>query len=103
MKILFLDIEGVLVLPVPGRKTSAVSARCVEQLNRITDATGAKVVLSSSWRFSPDICLTLSEWGVRASIIGRTPLAGNGLGACRGDEIAHWLAECAEPIEQFVI
>jgi len=102
MKIVFLDIEGVLVVPVPGRKTPAVSRRSVEQLNRITDATGAAIVLSSSLRFRPDICLTLEEWGVRARIIGRTPLVG-GLGACRGAEIARWLAECPEPIENFVI
>ena len=103
MKIIFLDIDGVIALPVPGRKTVRQSRECIEQLNRITNATGAKIVLTSGRRFAPDLELTLAEWGVRAEIIGRTPVVGNGLGGNRAEEIVQWLAEHASGVERFVI
>jgi HAD domain in Swiss Army Knife RNA repair proteins len=103
MKIIFLDIDGVIALPVPGRKTVLPSRQCIEQLNRITDATGAKIVLTSGRRFATDNESTLAEWGVRGEIIGRTPLVGNGLGGNRAEDIAQWLTEYQEPIEKFVI
>ena len=103
MKVIFLDIDGVIALPVPGRKTVLPSRACIEQLNRVTDATGAKIVLSSGRRFNPDIETTLAEWGVRGEIIGRTPIVGNGLGGNHAEEIGTWLANCLEPVETFVI
>ncbi len=53
MKILFLDIDGVL----NNHEFNAISEsntilpRCVKQLNRIIHHTGTKVVLSSAWRY----------------------------------------------------
>src|SRR5689334_11685775 len=100
MKVVFLDIDGV-VAPT-GTKRRLPSRQCIEQLNRITAATGAQIVLSTGSRFHPDVEAMLAEWGVHAPIIGRTPLVNNGQ-ANRGQEIAAWLAGCAEPIERFVI
>ncbi len=48
MKIIFLDIDGVLILPPEWGKIP--DPNCLEQLFRIIKETDAKVILSSSWR-----------------------------------------------------
>ena len=48
MKLIFLDIDGVLAIPRPGRKGVWPSRRCIELLNKITDATGAKISVEDS-------------------------------------------------------
>ncbi len=57
MKIIFLDIDGVLNHMYWLKKMKGVEGDkkffdpdCVRRLNTITDKTGAKIVLSSSWR-----------------------------------------------------
>ena len=54
-KIIFLDIDGVLNTRKTVRKTSDgmafVDARKVLRLRDIVERTGAKIVLSSSWRY----------------------------------------------------
>jgi hypothetical protein len=100
---LFLDIDGVIAIPRPGRKTVLPSRNCIEQLNRITDATSAKLVISSGRRYSPDLEMTLAEWGVQGPIIGRAPIFGDGMGGRRGEEIAEWLDACVEPVQAFII
>jgi hypothetical protein len=55
-KVLFLDIDGVLCLYPEwqtewcGNQNASLSNCCCENLKRILDATGAKIVLTSSWR-----------------------------------------------------
>lgn len=51
MRIIFLDIDGVIATPesIIDGYWGLVSAR-QEQLRKIIDATDAKIVLSSSWR-----------------------------------------------------
>ena len=54
MKVLFLDIDGVLNrLPCfdAVAESNTIERECVGQLNRIIHATGCKVVLSSAWRY----------------------------------------------------
>ncbi len=85
MKVLFLDIDGVLNSErfreeEPGQ---AVDRRAVGLLKRVIDATGAKLVLSSGWRFWFDdamtpceecarhLCAILAEQGLVLS--GKTP------------------------------
>jgi len=55
MKLIFLDVDGVLCLIGRDEKTnklkSFVSGEAVENLKRIVDETHARIVLSSSWRF----------------------------------------------------
>jgi len=98
MKIIFLDIDGVLC--VPGRKTFDPS--CVDKLNRITANSGAKLVISSTWRLSCKnvkdfgaLTAYLHSQGIKADIIGLTPSHGtvdNVRGANgRGAEIKEWL------------
>jgi hypothetical protein len=59
--------------------------------------------LPSGRRFEQDLELMLADGGVRAAVIGTTPIAGNGLGGRRYEEIAGWLAACTEPVESFAI
>jgi hypothetical protein len=81
---------------------------CVRELNRITDTTQAKIVLSSSWRIGTAsrfyyLKQYLKMEGVKAEIIGRTPdfvLVAGQFGD-RGDEIQKWLT--THPVKRFVI
>src|SRR5688500_9278670 len=110
MKVVFLDIDGVLVNRKSLMKASGLRAtadpHCVEALNAITDATSAKIVVSSTWRYfhrsmgfaSPlaFMRMKLAEWGVRAEVIGCTPDLSRKAGPLyagvrRGDEIQAWL------------
>jgi hypothetical protein len=54
MKVIFLDIDGVLnVIPKSHDDFGGTFHEdFVENLRRIIDETGAKIVISSSWRFS---------------------------------------------------
>lgn len=52
---------------------SQINPKKVSLLNQITDATGAKIVVSSSWRNHKDIKEVLAAAGVTAEIIGITP------------------------------
>jgi len=127
LKVIFLDIDGVLVnrksLADMGGMRAKADPRCVEALNAITDATGAKIVVSSTWRCYPPpdfetptdyMRAKMREWGVRGEVIGCTPdlakesLACRGIyvGAERGDEIQAWLdrnATVGDEVESFVI
>ena len=110
MKIIFLDIDGVL----NSRKSLAnfkslwqLSPDNISQLNRIIDATNAKIVISSSWRYCKEISSELESYlnndcGIKGEIIGRTPVIG--FSRRRGCEIATWVEEWqGETIESFVI
>lgn len=85
MKVVFLDIDGVLnhcdtrsdvsptstePLPIP------IAPECMVRLNRLIAETGAKVVISSSWRkFArwQDLGPALVRHGLVADVIGETP------------------------------
>ena len=104
MRVVFLDIDGVLVTRESLMKASGMRAqaqpRCVQALNSITDATGAAIVVSSTWRYGGVewIRNKLKEWGVTADVIGATALDYK---TNRGQEIQTWLAN--HPTESFVI
>ena len=116
MKVIFLDLDGVLnsdrtiyALPmqkIPGAAyaESFLKSKCdpiaVAILNRIIRDTGAKIVISSSNRIilGFDGCQrVLSEMGVIGDVIGVT----DRLLACRGAEIQKWLDE--NEVEEYVI
>ena len=120
MKLIFLDIDGVLNYEGYGRFTSAgtrfIDPVLVKRLKKIIDATGAKVVFSSTWRKGfYDICsgyndtvdardyselvAELEKYGVE--IFGVTPLCGD---IMRGEEIQRFIEQWqGEKIERFVI
>ncbi len=97
MKIIFLDIDGVLnysklsaddVIRTPS---GTLSKRAISLLNKLTDDSGAKIVISSTWRLDPSNSAkqSLILAGVTGDIISTTP---NGCSMCiRGNEIRQWL------------
>jgi len=105
-KIIFLDFDGVLVNRKSWYVRSGLQATadptCVVALNRIIQATGAAIVVSSSWRIgttAAEIRRTLRSWGVIGPVLGCTP---SGLrmpdgrlyiSNPRGLEIQKWLDE----------
>ncbi|MDR1138498.1 MAG: hypothetical protein LBK70_01330 [Clostridiales bacterium] len=87
MKIVFLDIEGVLSV------YGMMDSNCCLRLKHILDTTGAKIVLSSSWRLYDDnldyVVKRLSPYGIgREYFVGKTPIFG---AKNRGYEILQWL------------
>jgi hypothetical protein len=88
MRIVFLDIDGVLNhfgtnwedarwSPQPdGLLRVPIASECVMRLNRLTDETRARIVISSSWRrFArwQDLGPALARHGVTGEIVGETP------------------------------
>ena len=74
MRVLFLDIDGVLI-PWGKGIEPAWSKPCLEQLDRITWATGCFIVLSSAWRFKHSV-FTINHLfrglGINAPVIALT-------------------------------
>lgn len=114
MKVVFLDIDGVLNSnewfkrhPTPGKW--ALDRTCVQRINIICEKAKADVVISSSWRLhmKPQYLIEiLVSHGLTASVIGLTPRLFYGLKeADRGDEIGTWLDKFGQEgnIEKFVI
>lgn len=104
MKIIFLDIDGVLNYENSKNK---VEEEKVKLLKEIVDRTGAEIVLSSDWRYwweKPDddfklLIDKLNKFGLK--LISKTPETAHGY---RGAEIHQWLNEwTGESVERFVI
>ena len=67
MKVIFLDIDGVLNCPTtpnPRQFPYVVDKRLLLRLQKLLDRTGAKVVLSSSWRIDPVGLFAAKHWAV---------------------------------------
>ena len=104
MKVLFLDIDGVVCLHKDkdwDNEEEIFDAACCRKLQEIVSATGCKLVLSSSWRLFPESIRSmfrqLKPFGItRENFLGRTPLRGE-----RGDEIMAYLKKHPQ-IETFV-
>lgn len=93
MKVIFLDIDGVLIPRASQVRTNRADPKCVRCLNELTAATEATIVVSSTWRLglAPlELRKTLERWGVTARIVDRTPDLPD---ATRGREIKAWLQE----------
>lgn len=98
-KIIFLDIDGVICLGRDGFNQFNTDA--LTNLKRVIDETGAKIVISSSWR-TGDIERTkhiFPEW-LREYIIDETVRYDEYVKATfkvfRGNEIATWVYEHLE-------
>lgn len=116
MKVIFLDIDGVLNSRSYDRKRNWNEQTDIDEsrlplLKSIVKATGAKIVLSSTWRQhwnrNPERCdadgeyinRTFAKFGLE--IFDKTP--GLGLYFDRPDEIRAWLNCIEEDVESFVI
>lgn len=110
--IIFLDIDGVLNStrywwrnqPLPMNQAGAIDPEAVTRLNAIVEATGASVVLSSSWRGKKPnghkvVQKMLVERGFTGTLIGQTPL-----NWCdRHLEIAEWLGTHEGEWDRFIV
>lgn len=115
MKILFLDMDGVLNSedwynsrakePYEGKLSelcSMIDPDAVARLNDILRQTHCKIVLSSSWRCMEPITMVdraLKMRGLKTTLLGATPSIGNP----RGGEIQAWLDIAGPGVERFVI
>lgn len=115
-KIIFLDIDGALngdafLRDVHERaasidspeawKLANIDPRRVELLNRIIEETGAKVVLSSSWRQTTsldEMQSLLEQLGFVGELVDETPQQ---KGMSRRDEIEAWLQ--ANDVRSYVV
>lgn len=104
MKVVFLDIDGVtrsgrweehirLNGPRDGSLSQDFDPKAIEYLNELVARSGAKVVISSSWRqmeIEGDAVVAdlLYERGFTGEVIGKTPIFG-----LRHDEITAWLQD----------
>jgi hypothetical protein len=114
MKVIFLDIDGVLVTSETlqrKNKTRHFCEKAVAQLNRILQETDAEIVLSSSWRIGASLSKLNSHFfdeGVAKPIVDFTPNimnkseSGLYLGVERKEEIKSWLANHLE-VSNFVV
>ncbi|MDE5888687.1 MAG: hypothetical protein K2H20_01565 [Bacilli bacterium] len=112
MKILFLDIDGVLnswdfvikrkydlVLSFLSYPLSEFDPLAVERVNTILNETNAKLIISSDWRFTEGLDNILKKVGLRHPIHDITPY---GMGKDRGYEIQEWLDE-HDDVENYAI
>lgn len=116
MKVIFLDIDGVLNSRAYDRKRNWDEQTDIDEtrlplIKEIVDATNAKIVLSSTWRQHWDkeknlcdedglyINKTFDKFGL--SIYDKTPDLG--ITALRREEISKWLKETEQKIDSFVI
>lgn len=121
MRIIFLDIDGVLNSWTTGYK---ITTKKLQLLNDLIEQTGAKIVISSSWRIgSEDVNDFLDKNFAKKrnfrldnfkdatnrecienifyndNIIGLTDT----FGPSRGDEIKRWLDNHSDEVESYVI
>lgn len=113
MRIVFLDFDGPII-PQQSHETRRPLDKkawpdSVAALNRITDSTGAKIVVSSTWRKGglSEVRRLLKSWGVTGTVVGVTPVLFEKVGnvwtsAPRGKEIAEYLKR-KKNMESFVI
>jgi hypothetical protein len=107
MKVIFLDVDGVLVTHrsvaacEDHQKINHFDAGCVSNLRRLIVTTGAKVVISSTWRRFH--CSTLTAAFKKFNLpshIGITPFLD---GKQRGYEIDAWLKEHPEVTDYVIL
>lgn len=59
MKLLFLDIDGVLVVGTENWGTPTFKKEAIDNLSYIWRQTECKIVISSTWRFHPHLIMHL--------------------------------------------
>jgi hypothetical protein len=104
LKVIFLDVDGVLNSKQDGKSIKLRTDSHFRLLQEIIKATGAKIVLSSSWRAGftkarNTLSNRLGEYGLE--IMDSTPVLSRL--SCRGDEIRQWLQDSGQSVKRFVI
>lgn len=107
MRVIFLDFDGVVICPPNFRKPCPDR---IALLNRLCTATGAVVVVSSTWRLGRSIeqlQRMLSEAGFVGTVVGKTPAVApvpdspTWPARERGVEVQAWLS--THPVESYVV
>lgn len=117
MKIIFLDIDGVIATSSSYTRIEHLDSylgdswvytgfpgldpNCVQRINKLTDTTKAKIVISSTWRHGTqldfcDLVSYLRQEGITGIIIDRTPSlckihSVRGYDYQRGNECLSWI------------
>lgn len=112
MKVIFLDIDGVLNstrsciafggYPWPDSNWEWFDMVAVRLLRKLIKETGSKVVLSSSWRTT----LAGDRWNQLQNFLGISFLdrtRSDIMSYNRGDEIQQWINDCKEEVDAYVI
>lgn len=115
MQIIFVDFDGVLNAETDAVDESVelwtaswLDPTMVQRLSQLVEITGARVVISSSWRLrrsQAELCAILAERGYTGGVLDVTPRHGRpaeGERLVRAGEIAAWLASHPE-VTSFVI
>lgn len=115
MKVIFLDVDGVLVSEEGFQKAQfsqhqrvIFDKEALACLKRLAEETGGRVVITSSWRPYSKQRPTMSYLWLKGilmhngtPVIGETPrLTQDGI-SDRSDEIAAWIKQ--NPVEGFVV
>lgn len=123
LKFVFVDVDGVLVTEqtLEARRTLGLRGEmianpaCVAALNHIIRSTGARLVLSSAWRFCglEEMKLILGAWGIQGEVVDMIPdltVTSNGRyhPVSRGEEIQRFIEDVhldpsREMIERYVV
>lgn len=101
MKVLFLDVDGVLNTN-KAHTILSLSKGCMRRLQSIFEATDCKIVLSSTWRKFEDEPMRKLRYRLlqRGMVLyGKTPIFNSG---CRGEEIRAWMDEY-QAIDKYAI
>jgi len=99
MKIIFLDVDGVLNHEHSpgwtGGHWLVLDTECIWNMNRILRETGAKIVLSSTWRLNDEGQAAVEECFPQGSIVGMTPVVRHRLRDVepRSVEILAWMSD----------
>ena len=120
-KFIFLDIDGVLNSELFYSEKSQneryndlvsvfpkhiawglcnIDPKAVKRLNRLVNATDAKIVVSSSWRTDSDLGKIFEAAGINGRVYGTTPLSEK---RHRGLEIQKWLNMQTEPYNYVIL
>lgn len=87
MKVVFLDIDGVLF----PHYSKSWSTNAITYLNSLCQEYGLQIVITSTWREKhslEELRELLKAQGIEGHIIGVTPI-----GDSRGEEIKEWLED----------
>lgn len=102
MKVLFLDIDGVLNRRGTKERCGpwkGVDRQLAKRFTDWIDTTDYNIVLSSTWRTDPTMYDHLHEAGIYW--IAQTPEQTRQDKLSRGDEIAEWLKN--NPVDEYII
>lgn len=108
-KVLFLDIDGVLNSnhdpALDENRIMGISPRLMPHLNRVLLESGAKVVISSTWRLHHKLSelrelLVAQGFEFPERVIDATGVRFSG---CRGHEIAMWLDDHKDFVTEWAI